>query len=390
VVNTRDVAISQKHIGVRRIPMRILINAFSARLGGGQTYLLNLLKHLPASTPLELLVYAPETLALPEDPRIKRLTSRWPTTNPLLRSLWERFMLPGILRKHKADVLFCPGGVLATRPPAGCRSVTMFRNMLPFDMAARKAMPLGLQRTRTWMLEHVMLRSMASVNLVIFISEFARQLIESKIRVKHAVTIPHGIPEAFKSMASNASRPAFLPSGNYLLYVSRFDYYKHHYEVVRAYGNLPPDVRQSYKLLLIGESDMPEGERVRALVAKLGLTEDVVILGAVKYSELPAAYKHATLTLFASSCENCPNILLEALGAGRPVLSSNIPPMPEFGGDSVVYFDPLNPDDLSAAIQKVLASPALAAELGRKAAERSARYDWSKTAEETWRQIQAI
>ena len=42
--------------------MRILINAYSARLGGGQTYLINLLRRLPEGQPLELLVYAPASL----------------------------------------------------------------------------------------------------------------------------------------------------------------------------------------------------------------------------------------------------------------------------------------------------------------------------------------
>jgi glycosyltransferase involved in cell wall biosynthesis len=370
--------------------MKILINALSARLGGGQTYLLNLLKRLPKSESLELLVYAPESLALPDDPRIKRLTSRWPTTNPLSRAVWERFVLPSILRKLDVDVFFCPGGVIATQAPAGCRSITMFRNMLPFDPEARKTMPMGLQRMRTWLLERVMLRSMASADLVIFISEFARRVIESRIVVRRAVTIPHGVPEAFRQTGENFARPAFLPTGSFLLYVSKFDHYKHHYEVVSGYARLPLELRQRHKLVLIGESDRPEGDRVRALLEELKLADDVLILGAVKYLELPAAYKHSTLTLFASSCENCPNILLEALGAGRPVLSSSIQPMPEFGGDAVLYFDPRNPIELAERIQEVLQTPALAAELGKKAAERSLHYDWSQTAEATWQHVLSV
>ena len=370
--------------------MRILINALNARLGGGQTYLINLLKHLPASSSLELFVYAPESLALPEDPRIKRLKTTWPTTNPLARSLWERFALPRILREHKVDVLFCPGGVIATRPPAGCQSVTMFRNMMPFDMRVRRAMPFGFQRLRVRLLERVMLKSMASASLVIFISEFARKVIESRIRVHQAVTIPHGIPEIFRTAAQDPARPSFLPAGDYLLYVSRFDLYKHHYQVVSAYGRLPTDLRRRYKLVLIGESDMPEGERVRALINELGLADEVVILGAVKYFDLPAAYKHATLTLFASSCENCPNILLEALGAGRPVLSSSVQPMPEFGGDAALYFDPREPDQIATAMLTILQKPELAQDLGRKAAERSYKYDWPKTADATWQNILSL
>ena len=132
------------------------------------------------------------------------------------------------------------------------------------------------------------------------------------------------MPEAFKPADRAIERPPFVPEDDYILYVSRFDLYKHHFEVVSAYARLPEALRSRYRLLLIGESDMPEADRVRELIAHHGLGERVVILGAVKYPLLPAAYRHAALILFASSCENCPNILLEALGAGRPVLSSSV------------------------------------------------------------------
>lgn len=370
--------------------MRVLINAYSARLGGGQTYLINLLRRLPDTPSLELLVYAPASLELPNDARITRLSSTWPTTHPIARSLWERIVLPRVLRERNVDVLFCPGGVIATPVPPGCRTVTMFRNMIPFDMRARRALPYGPQRVRNWLLERVMLKSMANADLVIFISEFARNVIVSRISVRASSTIPHGVPEAFKTADQVLDRPEFLPDGDYVLYVSRFDVYKHHFEVVSAYARLPEALRRRYRLLLIGESDMPEAQRVRDLIAREGLGDQVVILGAVKYALLPAVYRHSALTLFASSCENCPNILLEALGAGRPVLSSSVDPMPEFAGDAVRYFNPRKPDEIAAVMQEVLQTSALAAELGHKAAERSRRYDWSKTAEATWQRILSL
>ena len=93
--------------------MKIVLNALSAQLGGGQTYLKNLLSHLPCDAAFELLVYAPASLELPTDHRIRRFTTRWPTNNPILRACWERWGLPRFLRRESADVLFCPGGVVA-------------------------------------------------------------------------------------------------------------------------------------------------------------------------------------------------------------------------------------------------------------------------------------
>ncbi len=370
--------------------MKVVINAFSARLGGGQTYLRNLLAYLPERDDLEVLVYAPAGLGLPVHPRLRRLETRWPTTNPLLRALWERLILPRVLRNEHADVLFCPGGVVATSTPNGCKVVTMFRNMIPFDTRTLKNIPWGLQRLRNVILKRVMLKSMAKADLTIFISDHARRVIETMIRIKNPVTIPHGISRAFQSYDQALVRPFFLPEGEYLLYVSRFDVYKHHYEVVGAYAKLSEALRRRFALVFVGEADLPEAVRVRQLIERLGVGEQVRLLGSIPYDELPAVYHHAHLVLFASSCENCPNIMLEALGAGRPVLSSNVMPMPEFGGDAVAYFSPFDPDDIFRTMQKVLTDDDYAVCLAAAAVRRSARYDWENTARTTWAHISSL
>lgn len=367
--------------------MKIVINAFSAKLGGGQTYLRNLLTHLPERADLEVLVFAPASLELPSNPRLRRMVTSWPTTNPLLRALWEQLALPRVLRRERADVLFCPGGVVATTAPPGCKVVTMFRNMIPFDPLTRQSVPWGLQRLRNVILNRVMLKSMANADLTVFISDHARGVIEAMTHIRNPVSIPHGINPAFRSFGQVLERPAFLPEGEYLLYVSRFDVYKHHHEVVSAYAKLPDDLRRRFALVLAGEDDLPEAERVRELVRRLELGERVQLLGAVPYSELPAVYHHAHLVLFASSCENCPNILLEALGSGRPVLSSNVMPMPEFGGEAVAYFSPFDPDDILKAMLKALTDDNYAQTLATAAVQRSARYDWESTAKATWAHI---
>lgn len=367
--------------------MNIVINAFSARLGGGQTYLLNLLKHIPDRADLKITVLAPEGLKLPDHPCVSRYYPAWPVDNPLTRTVWEKFLLPGYLRRVGADVLFCPGGVVAGRVPKGCKVVTMFRNMLPFDKRVRAAMPLGLQRIRNWLLYRVMLRSMSGANLTIFISDYARSVIEKLTRIPNPITIPHGVGEAFRDVDVNVSRPQRLPAESYLLYVSRFDVYKHHYEVVSAYASLPDDYRSRFRLVLIGESNMPGAERVHELIKSRGLAEQVTILGAVPYAELPAYYHHAQLVLFASSCENCPNILLESLGAGRPVLSSNVMPMPEFGADAAAYFSPFDPDDIAKTMLKVLSDSDYAERLSGAAVLQARKYDWARTAESTWLNI---
>ncbi|RQO57130.1 hypothetical protein DBR47_14865 [Paucibacter sp. KBW04] len=370
--------------------MKIVINAYSARQGGGQTYLINLLSHLPEHNPPQIEVFAPRSLQLPLHPNIRRVHANWPTENPLLRALWERWSLPRYLKRTGADILFCPGGLVATKAPKKCRVVTMFRNMTPFDDRALRRMPWGLQRIRNHMLRGLMLRSMSEADLTIFISEFARRVIEALTSIPNPVTIPHGITEAFRSKGTKLPRPTVVGDDPYLLYVSKIDSYKHHDEVVRGYAQLTAEQRARCKLVLAGEADSVDAEQVRRTITELGLDDRVVICGAIKYNEIPALYQNAEANLFASSCENCPNILLEALAAGRPVLSSDVEPMPEFGGQEIGYFSPFDPTSIAQAMRRVLEEPETAIRWAAAANERSAKYDWKLTARETWTEIHRL
>jgi glycosyltransferase involved in cell wall biosynthesis len=370
--------------------LKIVINAHSAKVGGGRTYLVNLLRRLPTGADLAIELFAPVDLDVGADPRVVRVATRWPVHNPVLRSLWERIALPRYLRRTRADVLFCPGGIVNTRAPEGVKVVTMFRNMLPFDRLAAGHLGLGLARLRNRVQRSVMLRSMASADLVIFISAHARTVIERMIRVRRGAVIPHGVAPQFRTAGAQPDRPKESGAGAYLLYVSRFEAYKHHREVIEAFAALAPAVASDLRLLLAGEADSAQGRQARAQIARLGLAGRVELLGGVPYDRLPALYAHARAVIFASSCENCPNILLEALGAGRPLLSSDIQPMPEFGGPDIAYFDPRDPQSLREALEHVLTDPDHAARLAAASLERSRHYDWDRTARATWEAITAL
>ena len=367
--------------------MKIVINAFSARLGGGRTYIINLLQRLPKKESFDVEIFCPKDLDLPPDPRITEITSSWPVHNPLVRTVWERFVLPRYLRESKADILFCPGGVVATGPPEGCQTVTMFRNMMPFDAEVYKSLPFSLQKIRNYILRHVMLRSMKSADLTIFISDFARSFIEKIAVIPNAITIPHGIAESFKNSHHDLVRPEAVRRKPYLLYVSRFEIYKHHYQVVQAFSLLPKEMQLQYDLLLVGEHNFDEGHRVRRLVTELDIETQVIFAGAVPYSDLPRYYQNAEAIIFASSCENCPNIMLEGMAAGRPMLASDIMPMPEFGGPAMEYFSPHKPSDIAEKLERVLSDSEYAKRLAVASKERSRLYDWDETASKTWKAI---
>lgn len=374
--------------------MRLLIDALSARQGGGQTYLYNLLSAFPESADDEIFILVPPSFRFPvERSNLHRVEPGWNGENPFARAVWERFALPRLIRELRADVLFCPGGIIPTRAPEGCCTVTMFRNMIPFDLVQRARYPLGYTRLRNFLLERLLLRSMLAADLVIFISGYAREVIEARApgRIRRFAVIPHGVAARFRADGPVAARPAWLPSGDYLLYVSSLDKYKAQLQVVQAYARLCARRPTPEKLVLAGPvNNAGYAKALRREIARLGLEREVMLAGPIPYAELPAVYRHARLQIFASESENCPNILLEAMASGRPVLSSRLPPMPEFGGDAVEYFDPRDPENLAAHLHALLDSPERMAALAEAGQHRVLAYDWNETARRTREALAAL
>src|SRR5690606_21915599 len=105
----------------------------------------------------------------------------------------------------------------------------------------------------------------------------------------------------------------------------------------------------NYPLVLVGPNYNEYGKEVIKLIKsdKSGMLK---YLGPIDYNKLPNIYQNARALIFASSCECCPNILLEKLASGKPVFSSSIQPMPEFGSDAVIYFDPYASEDLASKV----------------------------------------
>ncbi len=373
---------------------RIAINAIPLLLGGGQTHLVNLLKRADEFPDMKIYVLSPPQSAdLYSIPGIDVITCNVPMNNILQRALWEKRRIPKILEELQADLVFCPGGIINFRPPENCSTAAAFQNMLIFDSASRRKYPFGFRRARLSVLEKISRRTFTKADMVIFLSEFAKETIDNKLpnRKGLSVVIPHGLDDSFRTAGrKDIPRSGFIPDGEYLLYVSYLHAIKTQLEIVRAFQVLCRERRTGEKLLLVGAETEPYSSAVRKEIKNLGLKDRVIITGQIPYNELPSVYHHAKAHIYASSCENCPNIVLESLGSGRPIFLSSKGPMPELAGDAAVYFDPFNPDELAGLLLKHLDDQQWMNEMGEKAYDKSFSYDWEQASRKTFNSIREV
>ena len=175
---------------------------------------------------------------------------------------------------------------------------------------------------------------------------------------QHKVAVlPNGVDgERFRPEPQAAARQRLaLEGGPWLLSVGNLVALKRHELVIAALALLRrqhPDAR----LAIVGAG--PLGGDLAARCRDAGLESAVVFAGAVSQSELRWWYSAADLLVLASSREGWPNVLLEAMACGTPVLASCVGGVPEVVTSGVVgmAIEIEDVQSLCAAMKTMLAS----------------------------------
>ncbi len=366
------------------------IDATNLRRGGGVTHLVELLRVAqPASYGVErVIVWGGQfTLnALDDRSWLDKLNPTALEKDLLQRTLWQRFRLSHAARNAGCDVLFVPGGSYAGDfHPV----VNMSRNLLPFEWNELKRYGWSIFSLKLLLLRLTQSYSYKKTDGLIFLTDYARQAVfrvAGKLQANTA-TIPHGLNLRFQQAPKPQRAISDYDEVNpfRVLYVSIIDQYKHQWFVVRAIAILR---KEGFPIVLdlVGPAYPPALKRLEQTIAHLGSDRSWVRYhGSVPFNELHLRYSEANLGLFASSCENMPNILLETMASGLPIACSNRGPMPEMLGDSGIYFDPVQPADIARALRELIESPQLRSKLAAASYQRSQQYSWQRCADETFK-----
>ena len=100
--------------------------------------------------------------------------------------------------------------------------------------------------------------------------------------------------------------------------------------------------KYNLELHLVGGGYEPYLSEFLDIKKQLDVNDRVIYHGKVAPAEMVKYYHSADAFLFASSCENLPNILIEAMSAGLPIACSSIEPMPTVLEEAGIYFTPNN------------------------------------------------
>jgi len=133
---------------------------------------------------------------------------------------------------------------------------------------------------------------------------------------------------------------------------------------------------RDFELRFVG--DGPDRQALESRATRLGLGGTVRFLGdqpnPAVFAQMAAARVVAAPSVVTpdGDMDGLPNVVLEAMSMGRPVVGSRVSGIPEvvIPGQTGFLVEPADPVDLSDKLALVLDDPALAAELGHRGRER--------------------
>ncbi len=199
-----------------------------------------------------------------------------------------------------------------------------------------------------------------------FRRENVRRILGSDERVRvipNALLLPGG---GFHEERS--TDPILVVSAN------RFIPHKRIPVIVRSFKEMNIPASQ---LTLIGTGDQKEIDAVRSAISEEGLEGRISITGRLTSEEVYEHFAHASFYVSASLEEGFPNVFIEAMHFGLPIISTDVGGCKEMvvEGETGFLVNPRDEHALAEKMRMLAGNRALRNTLAKNAYDRSKRYD---------------
>lgn len=207
-----------------------------------------------------------------------------------------------------------------------------------------------------------------------FAADLARSgILASRISVRHNMVEPYAPPPQ-ADLAALRAQFDIPTAARVLLAAGRLSAEKGHAGLLDAFALLPnnPEGSGASRLIIVG--DGPERPALERRSAQLRLVGRVIFTG--HQESVAPFYALADMFVLPSHSEGSPNVLLEAMSAGLPIVTTNAGGAAELvlDGQSALVVPCRNPRAFSDAVARILEEPALAVRLGAAAQIASRNY----------------
>lgn len=364
----------------------IVIDATNIGLGGGTTHLKEIINSLANSgTDKKIIIYASKKNLdkLPDLDFLKKRSHYLLNKTLLHRLLFQTFYYKKLIPQN--SILFSiTGDFLGSYKPV----VGMSRNMLLFEREHWKKMELK-EKLRFYLNFRKQKICFKKASGIIFVSNYSKEIINKKfdfLKLKPQIVVHHGVSKRFhfdvkpqKPISDYNLKKPFVFN-----YISTIHTYKNHPAVVKAFYELRQldlPVHINFIGAVINNS---AGRRFHSALRKFDPGGSFTSYhDDIPFENVHSFYKNCDAILYASSCETMPNIVIEAMISGRPLVCSDQGPIKEFTKECAFFFNPEDSESIKNSIINFLNNPAQRWENALQAQRDALNYDWNDAAKNT-------
>jgi glycosyltransferase involved in cell wall biosynthesis len=361
----------------------LVIDAVNIRNGGGVTHLIELLNNCePYLGNIEKIVVWSKRSTLdliPDHIWLEKKHHSFLEKNIFFRIFWQKFFLKNEMILSNSKLLFLPGSGFIN---SGIDFVTMCRNVLPFDLDELKKYKYSLSYIKFNILRYIHITTFNKSQGLIFLNQFAEDFVGKHLRKDHnSKIIAHGCNEIFFKSIEAKKNNSFKT----YIYVSRLEPYKNHINLLKAIDAIK---LSGFKLLLIGPLGHNSDSIFKLIKSSSYLTENTDYLGDVNQTKLASYYSEADIGIFLSSCENLPNILIEKMASGLPMICTNKRPMTDILSSNNFFVDEHDVESIKKQLEAIHAASNLN-QLSSKNISFAQTYSWEICANKTFSYLNA-
>jgi glycosyltransferase involved in cell wall biosynthesis len=296
------------------------------------------------------------------------------------RRLWAQTRLAQELRRQRPDVFFAPANVVPFLHPPVC--VTTIHDV-GFHFFPECYPLLG-----RWYLELTTRFALRAATKVIAVSQATKEDLVGVYGAEPSrVVVIHSGPPVTATVSPTPDRIActlaqYDITPPYLLFLGRLETKKNVARLVQAFFKLKE--RGFPHQLVLGGTPGVGFEEVARLINTSPYGIDILLTGYAG-EEKADLYAGADAFVFPSLYEGFGFPILEAATYGVPVVTSRTSSLAEVAGNAALLVDPLDVEDIAAAVSRILEDRDLRAQLVDLGFQRMGAFDWQATAQATWR-----
>lgn len=349
------------------------------RSAGIHRYIHNTLIHLPkVSSEYTYSVFLNKNITL-QIPQIHEEHSRFDTLKPWRRILWEQAIQPFAIQRLKPDLYH---GMAFVAP-----MINRYPSIVTVYDLSFKRFPHILSRSRHWYLQTFTKISCDNATRVIAISQSTARDLTELLNIpaeKIDIALPGVDPEFCPLPPETVERfraEKKLPN-RFILFVGTLEPRKNLPMLIRAYAQLPADLRHTVHLVLGGGKGW-QYEDIFATIETHRLENTVHTVGYIPADELALWYNAAEIFAYPTLFEGFGIPILEAMACGKPVLASNTSSLPEAAGDVGILLPPDDPSAWTHTLQKAITDRTWQGQKGQDGQAWSQTFSWQRTAHQT-------